>query len=79
MLSLLMSNQLLRSNHGDEYTIAEQNQVKWTFDDGPRVRFILLVIATAISVTCFYYSCNNSRIWLLMEECLKMQVLSCHV
>ncbi|KAG7031064.1 Protein DJ-1-like B [Cucurbita argyrosperma subsp. argyrosperma] len=28
---------LLRSNHGSEYTIAEYNQEKWTFGDGPRI------------------------------------------
>ncbi|KAL3631459.1 Protein DJ-1 B [Castilleja foliolosa] len=28
---------VMRSNHGDEYTFTELNQVKWTFDNSPQI------------------------------------------
>ncbi|KAK0600409.1 hypothetical protein LWI29_014660 [Acer saccharum] len=28
---------VMRSNHGDEYTITEFNPMKWTFDNGPQI------------------------------------------
>lgn len=71
MCSFLMSNQLLRSNHGHEYTIAEQNQVKWTFDDGPKVRSLSSIqlplpsLQSLNSVTCFFYASNNCPFCLL--------------
>lgn len=30
--------QVMRPNHGEEYTIAERNSMEWTFDKTPRVR-----------------------------------------
>jgi hypothetical protein len=37
--SLLSHSQVMRSNHGEEYTIRELNPVEWTFDDCPKVSF----------------------------------------
>ncbi|KAK6132494.1 hypothetical protein DH2020_033794 [Rehmannia glutinosa] len=34
---------VMRSNHGDEYTFTELNQVKWTFDSSPQVDENILV------------------------------------
>lgn len=32
--------QVMRPNHGDEYTVLELNPMEWTFDSCPKVKFV---------------------------------------
>lgn len=51
--------QVLRSNHGDEYTFAELNPVKWTFDgDSPKVDSKCLS-SSLIFIGCFFRICEE--------------------
>ena len=46
--SLLSHSQVMRSNHGEDYTIRELNPVEWTFDDCPKVSFGIWCMLLAV-------------------------------
>lgn len=41
---IVLSIQVMRPNHGDEYTFTELNPVEWTFDTSPQVDLYSLLL-----------------------------------